>query len=488
MVYRTWGVGATRGFPPPGGPGIRGLPGVARGTDFRQAFTMTHRRAKQEVDFIPEDFPAGKAAALWLVFGAAIVGALTGLVGTAFLLALRAGGRGFAAILASLSGWPPVLGWLVVAALVASATTLAAWLVRRFAPNAGGSGVPDVEKVLRGHSQPHHARVLPVKFLGGWLALSAGLLLGREGPTVQMGAVIGERIGRFFPRLEGAWKSLMAAGAGAGLATAFNAPVGGTIFILEEVFRKITPLTFTLAATAACVAIFLQRAVFHLPQDYTVPVLPEAPAASVGLFFLFGAVVGVLGMLYNRVLLKLLDFCAHLEGVSPNAKAAGVGLVVGTVAWLAPSWVGGGDAITQTILDAQTGLFVLAGMAFVRFFLGPLSYAAGTPGGLFAPVVAMGALVGSAAGTLLHATHPDLVPSPMAFAVAGMAAFFTASVRAPLTGIVICLEMTSCYALFFPMLAACLGAYLVPTLAKNLPIYDALAERPAPKKSSSGSR
>ncbi len=445
---------------------------------------MTHKRAKREVDFIPEDFPEGKAPALWLVFGAVIVGALTGLIGTGFLLALRAGGSWFSALITALSSWPPVLGWLVIASLVATATATAAWLVRRFAPNAGGSGVPDVEKVLRGHSQPHHAHVLPVKFLGGWLALSAGLLLGREGPTVQMGAVIGERVGRFFPRLEGAWKSLMAAGAGAGLATAFNAPVGGTIFILEEVFRKITPLTFTLAGTAACAAIFLQRAVFHMPQDYTVPVLPEAPAAAVGLFFVFGAVVGVLGLLYNRVLLKLLAFSAHLEGVSPNAKAAAVGAVVGTVAWLAPSWVGGGDSITQTILDEHPELFVLAGMAFVRFFLGPLSYAAGTPGGLFAPVVAMGALVGSAAGTFLHALYPELVPAPLAFAVAGMAAFFTASVRAPLTGIVICLEMTSCYALFFPMLAACLGAYLIPTLAKNLPIYDALADFPGPAKKS----
>ena len=451
-------------------------------TRFLHNGSMTRKQSRQEVDFIPEDFPEGKAAAIRLVVGAAVVGALTGVVGTAFLVAVRHGGSCFLALVSALSSWPPVLGWLVIASLVASTTALAAWLVRRFAPNAGGSGVPDVEKVLRGHLEPHHARVLPVKFFGGWLALSAGLLLGREGPTVQMGAVIGERVGRFFPRLQGAWKSLMAAGAGAGLATAFNAPVGGTIFILEEVFRKITPLTFTLAATAACTAIFLQRAVFHMPQDYLVPVLPVAPASAAGLFFLFGAAVGVLGMLYNRILLKLLDFSAHLDGVSPNAKAAGVGAVVGTVAWLAPSWVGGGDAITQTILDGHPGIFVLAGMAFIRFFLGPLSYAAGTPGGLFAPVVAMGALVGSVAGALLHGMFPDTVPSPLAFAVVGMAAFFTASVRAPLTGIVICLEMTSCYSLFYAMLAACLGAYLVPTLAKNLPIYDALAARTSARK------
>lgn len=116
-------------------------------------------------------------------------------------------------------------------------------------------------------------------------------------------------------------------------------------------------------------------------------------------------------------------------------------------------------------------------MATLRFFLGPLSYCAGTPGGLFAPIIALGAIVGSASGALGHTFLPELVPSPLAFAVAGMAAFFTATIRAPLTGIVICLEMTGCYSLFFPMLATCLGAYLIPTLLKDSPIYDTLAER-----------
>ena len=443
---------------------------------FRQNGRMSGKHPRREVDFIPEDFPQGIRAAVVLIAGAALVGALTGLVGTGFLVSLRAGSGWFADIRSALAGWPPVLGWLALTSLVTFSTMLAAWMVRRFAPNAGGSGIPDVEKVLRGTAAPHHAGVLPVKFFGGWLALSCGLLLGREGPTVQMGAVIGERVGRMFPHLQGAWKSLMAAGSGAGLATAFNAPVGGTIFILEEVFRKITPLTFILAATAASVSIFLQRAIFHMPQDYAVPVVPGTPAMAAGLFFVFGVGVGLLGVFYNRLLLRLLAFSRGLGAVGTRWKTAGIGAVIGTLAWFAPTWVGGGDDITQTVLAGHPELLFLAAIASVRFFLGPLCYAAGTPGGLFAPVVAMGALVGALAGSLLHALAPDLVPSPLAFAVAGMAAFFTASVRAPLTGIVICLEMTGCFGLFFPMLATCLGAYLVPTLLRDRPIYDALAD------------
>jgi CIC family chloride channel protein len=432
-----------------------------------------------EMDFIPDDFPSAPGPALILLLGAVVVGLLTGLVGTAFLLLLRKGDALRGVLTDALHAWPPFFGWFALSILVAAAVSAAAWMVEKFAPAASGSGVPYVEKILRGNGQPRHAWVIPVKFLGGWLALSAGLVLGREGPLVQMGAVIGEKVGRHFPGLRGAWKSLMAAGAGAGLATAFNAPVGGTIFVLEEVFRKVTPLTFILTATAASVSVYLQRAVFHMPQDYAVPVIPEAPAQAVWLFFLFGLAVGILGVLYNRLLLAFLAAAAKWKNIPVPLRAAAIGFLMGSFAWFAPKWIGGGDDITQSILASRSEVWLLLGIASLRFFLGPLSYSAGTPGGLFAPIIALGAIVGAASGTLNHALLPALVPSPLAFAVAGMAAFFTATIRAPLTGIVICLEMTGCYSLFFPMLATCLGAYLIPTLLKDAPIYDALAARDA---------
>ncbi len=440
------------------------------------AMTGPGKSQEEQVEFIPEDFPSAPIPAFVLLLGAAVVGIFTGLLGVVFLLVLREGNALRGSFTAFLGTWPPFFGWLMLSCLVAAAAGIAAWMVERFAPDARGSGVPSVEKILRGGGQPHHERVLPVKFLGGWLALSSGLILGREGPMVQMGAIVGEKIGRCFPRLEGAWKSLMAAGAGAGLASAFNAPVGGTIFILEEVFRKITPLTFILAATAASSAIFLQRAIFHMPQDYAVPVIPDAPAKAVWLFFLFGAALGLLGICYNRLLLFLIDF---LKKIPAPRRAAGIGFLMGSVAWFAPRWVGGGDDITQAVLDNRSEVWLLLGVASLRFFLGPLSYSAGTPGGLFAPIVAMGAILGAAVGSGGHALLPEFIPAPLAFAVAGMAAFFTATIRAPLTGIVLCLEMTGCYSLFFPMLATCLGAYLAPTLLKNPPIYDSLA---APRK------
>jgi chloride channel protein, CIC family len=425
---------------------------------------------------LPKDFPPNLLHSLALVAGAALVGSLTSLVGVAFLSLLSQGNALRQSLVVTMRDWPPGIGLAALMFGTAGCALLGAYLVKRFAPNAAGSGVPDVERILRGTETPNHAFVLPVKFLGGLVALSSGLVLGREGPLVQMGSVIGERVGRLFHFLPTAWKSLMAAGAGAGLCTAFNAPVGGTIFILEEVLRKVTPIGFVLAATAASTAALVQRGVFGMGQEYKITAIVAAGSPFIlPAFVCFGLLVGFLGVAYNKFLLSLVASRGPVQRIPFFSRALLIGLAVGAVAWFLPLDVGGGDDVTQRVLAGQGGIILLLTIALARFFLGPLSYVSGTPGGLFAPIVTLGALIGASFGTLLHSLAPDIFPAPLAFAVAGMAAFFTASIRAPLTGIVICLEMTSCFELFLPMLATCLGAYFIPTLLRNDPIYDALA-------------
>ena len=425
---------------------------------------------------MPEEFPEKLRDSLVLIGGAVLVGVLTALIGVAFLKLLELGNEWRIALTTALRGWPDGTGLAALALGTGLCAALAAWLVKRFSPNAVGSGIPYVEKILRGPGEPNHAWVLPVKFFGGFLALSAGLVLGREGPLVQIGAVIGERVGRFFKTVENVWKPLMAAGAGAGIATAFNAPVGGTLFILEEVLRKVTPVGFVLAAAATISSAFIQRGVFGMGMDFRVADVTSGPVANLWIYLLFGVALGGLGVFYNRLLLGLVSPRNPLQKIASPLRALGIGAVVGVVAWFLPNDAGGGDPLTQQVLQGYGSIGLLLTIALARFFLGPLSFAAGTPGGLFAPVVTLGALLGAVAGLGLHGVWPGLVPSPLAFAVAGMAAFFTASIRAPLTGIVICLEMTGCFELFLPMLAACTGSYLAATLLRSEPIYDALAK------------
>jgi CIC family chloride channel protein len=441
---------------------------------------MNGRRPKEQIQgsdiTLPDEMPPRLQESLLLVAGAVVVGLLTGLVGVGFLYALNQGNAWRMDLVGVLHSRFPTAGAVLFAGTVGLCAAVAAWMVQRFAPNAVGSGVPYVEKILRGPGHSDHRNVLPVKFFGGLLALSCGLILGREGPLVQMGAVIGERVGRRFRRAQAAWKPLMAAGAGAGLATAFNAPVGGTVFILEEVLRKVTPLSFILATTAVCSSVFLQRAVFGMGLDFQVSGVVAGPVWNLPVYLIIGAAIGCLGPLYNKLIFYTVSARCPLQRVPIVPRALTIGLVIGAVAWYFPNDASGGDALTRAVLVGQGGVFFFLSLAAVRFFLGPLSYVAGTPGGLFAPIVALGALLGGFAGLVLHQAAPALVPSPLAFAVAGMAAFFTACIRAPLTGIVICLEMTGCYELFLPMLATCLGAYLLPTLLHSEPLYDGLAK------------
>ncbi len=272
--------------------------------------------------------------------------------------------------------------------------------MRRFAPLASGSGIPHVVAVIRGEMSPAPASVVPVKFFGGLLAIGGGLALGREGPTVQMGATFGSLLAARVRPVRDQWPALLAAGAGAGLATAFNAPLGGMLRVAERVVR------WPAGATGVC-----------------------------------------------------------------------VGAAVGGLAWLLPNVVGGSDDLTQQILSGRAAITALPLLFALRFLLGPLSYAAGTPGGLFAPLLVLGAQIGFGCGVLGQHWFPEVVPSPVAFAVAGMAAFFTATVRSKLTGILLVAEMTGSFSLALPMLVASTGAFAVSVLLRNAPIYDTLRER-----------
>ncbi len=155
---------------------------------------------------------------------------------------------------------------------------------------------------------------------------------------------------------------------------------------------------------------------------------------------------------------------------------------MGLLAWFGPGLVGGGDAITQRTLAGGDSMMVVGGVFLVRFGLGPLSYAAGTPGGLFAPMLVLGAQSGLVLGTFFCRWFPYLAERPTAFALVGMAAFFTAVVRAPVTGIILVTEMTGCFTLLLPMLLACFAAMTVPTLLGDPPIYDSLTRHAAQQR------
>src|SRR6516165_7588529 len=375
----------------------------------------------------------GEGSLLTLALLALVAGALAGLVGAIFRFCLEQSDRLRDVLLARAHGYEAV-GFLLVLAACAAATALAGWLVRRLSPHASGSGIPHVEAVLRGELPPAPFLLIPVKFLGGLFAIGAGLALGREGPSVQMGASLAHLVGKLFRRPWPDCRELIAAGAGAGLATAFNAPIAGAVFVLEELVQRFEHRIAIAALCASATAIAMARVLLGDAPDFSVAALPHGDAATRPLYFAFGALAGLLAVAYNRTLLATMAAANRLSRWPAEVRAGLVGAAVGVLAWLAPGLVGGGDGITQGVLAGATPLAAIPVAFLIRFALGAVSYAAGTPGGLFAPMLVLGAQFGFLCGAACQALFPDLNIQPEGFAVVGMAAFFAGVVRAPITG------------------------------------------------------
>lgn len=411
---------------------------------------------------------------------AVVAGVAIGFIGGVFRWCLETADR----LRIDLVDWAHTLpgpGWLVPMAAAALGAALAALIVR-WVPLAAGSGIQHVEAVYRGEAQPPLLFLLPAKFIGGVLSIGSGLVLGREGPTVHMGAAIGAEAARRARLPDADIRMMQTAVGGAGLAVAFNAPIGGTLFALEEVTKSFRLKTVLATLFAAATAVGCMRVVLGNEPDFFVEPIDAPALAWLPLFVVFGLLTGCLGAVYNRLVLWFLDRMGGLRRIPAIAKAAVIGALIGSAMFVYPLAVGGGDTLTQMILSGQTIVLpVVAGYLLVRFAAGPLSYSAAVPGGLFAPLLAIGALWGLLfVGVVDSVWTGNATTLAIPMALVGMAAFFGATVRAPLTGIVIVLEMTATTAVAIPMLAATAAAVLAAEVTRSPPIYESLRARMSP--------
>lgn len=417
-----------------------------------------------------------------LLLLAALVGTLTGLVGVAFnravnlMLQLR-----IDTLAAKHSGF--VTG--AIAAFAASAIMggVGYFLVRRFAPEAGGSGIPEIEGALEELRPVRWWRVLPVKFFGGMGALGSGMVLGREGPTVQLGGNIGGMCSDLF-RLRSAESrhTLLATGAAAGLAAAFNAPLAGILFIIEEMRPQ---FRYSLVSIKAVfVGVIMASIVYRLCEGNSAIIdigqLRDAPTDTLWLYLLLGIVFGAVGVAFNRLIFTMQD---RFQRLHRGRTAAWVlwGSVLaglcGLLGMLLPQAAGGGITLIPAFSGGEYSALMLFGLFILRTLVTLCCFASGAPGGIFAPMLTLGTLLGTCFGQIAIAWFPAWHLEAGTFAVAGMGALFAASVRAPLTGIVLVLEMTSNYQLILPMIITCLGATLAAQFFGGKPLYSSLLAR-----------
>lgn len=369
----------------------------------------------------------------------------------------------------------PLWGWIFPILFSVVGAILSLTLTRRYAPETKGSGIPHLEAVLQRLQELNWKRVLPVKFFGGMAAIGSGLALGREGPTVQMGGSIGAAISQALKVSPRERLTLIAAGAGAGLAAAFNAPLSGLVFVLEEVQRDFHPIVFGTAFLAAAVADVVARVGADPFPVFSITKYPTPPLAALPAFATLGVIAGLFGIAFNRSLVLSLDFYGRMK--NKTLATAMTGAAIGLIGWFVPTAIGNGHPLAEMTLSGKIALAAIPLWFIVRFLLTISSYGTGVPGGIFAPLLVLGALIGLGVGEITQQIIPSAVPVPAVFAVVGMAAYFTAIVRAPLTGVVLIIEMTGNYEQMLPLLISCFFAYAVTEYLKDMPIYEVLFER-----------
>jgi len=413
-----------------------------------------------------------------VLFWAFVVGSLTGFLGGIFQIILN----DFTRWRVSLVGWAQnydVLGWAIPILFSAILVYIALLIVRRFAPETSGSGVQEIEGALDDLRPLRWKRVLPVKFIGGIFALGGGMVLGREGPTIQIGGNIGKMFGDLFRLTKDEVHILVAAGAGAGLSAAFNAPLAGILFVIEEMRPqfKFTFLSFQSVMIASAMSAIVLRSLMGQGPDIVMPQYPSPHLYSLWFFIIFGSIFGVFGFAFNRLLLVSLNFFSGMRGWLYLSTGIFVGAIIGLLGWLFPNTIGGGYVVIPRAIDNAFPVMILLVLFIARFGTTVFSYGSGAPGGIFAPMLALGTLFGLWFGQFTHEWFPGLIVHPGIFAVAGMGALFSATVRAPLTGIALTIEMTLNYSQILPLILTCMSATIVAQGLGGRPIYTVLLHR-----------
>ncbi|PSB17123.1 CBS domain-containing protein [Phormidesmis priestleyi ULC007] len=398
------------------------------------------------------------------IFEACLIGLISGLAA----VSLKQGAAAIAGWRLDLAHQYPV--WVVLPIVGLVGGFLAGLLIERAAPEATGSGIPQVKAALGHVSIALNARVAIVKLFSTLLSLGSGLTLGRQGPTVQIGAAIAAQLSAWVPTSPEHRRQLIAAGAAAGLAAGFNAPIAGVLFVVEELLQDVSGLTLGTAILASFIGAVVSRLLgggglnVNMTGLYTSFSIAEIP-----LFIALGILAGLFGALFNRGVLLSLAFNRRSLKVGLPWRIGFAGLISGLAVAFLPAVLRDTASLQEVWLTSALGWKITALIFVTKFILTLIASGSGAPGGLFAPSLILGSALGYLVSTA--AQHLQLMGIPLGVefgeglittsALAGMGAFFSAVTRGPITAIVIVFEMTTNFNLVLPLMIGSVTAYLV---------------------------
>lgn len=398
---------------------------------------------------------------------------IIGLVSGASAVALSYGVNWLGALRVHLSDQFP--SYYVLPLFGLTGGLVAGLLVEKIAPEASGSGIPQVRARLDRILMALDLRIAFVKLLGGMIALGSGFFLGREGPTVQLGAALAAPLARWLPTTAEHKRQLIAAGAGAGLTAAFNAPLAGVTFVLEELLKETKPSTVMIAVvacSAACLVLNILapphiRAAME-PISSSITFAPK----DIPFYLLLALLSGLVGAVFNSAIIGALNINQTVLRMPVSLRVALAGLVSGIIISILPESFHNYAAMRGLIIAGESN-WQMVGVAFLEYYLLTLiAYGSGAPGGLFAPSLVLGSSLGYLVGCVEQAATGS--GSPATFALVGMGAFFAAVARTPLTAIVITFELTTSFVLLTPLMMACVLASAMAEFASKGGLYDHL--------------
>lgn len=363
---------------------------------------------------------------------------------------------------------------VVLAAIVA--------LLLRWEPECSGSGIPQVEGELRGQLDMSWAKVIASKFTGCILAIGGGLALGREGPSVQLGAMVGKGVARSRHRLLTEERLLVTCGAGAGLSAAFGAPLAGAMFALEELHKTFSALVLITTMASAAISDWIASNIVGRDPVFNVSIEHTLPLKYYWTVVVLGLVLGVFGFVYNRTLNFMQDVFASIgskvhERFSTFAKVMIMFALSLSMMYAYPLALGSGGNLVAEICSGKFALAALSVMILVKFIYSTGSFGSGAPGGIFLPLLVLGAITGGLASRALTACFGIGEQYITSYVIIAMAGMFAAIVRAPATGIILITEMTGSFSCLLALVTVSLISYITADALGGEPVYDQLWNR-----------
>lgn len=411
---------------------------------------------------------------LKLVLEGAIVGLITGFVVVFFRLGIE-GLTGYVSkfykILKAKLWLLPL--WIIFLIIIGY---LLGKIVKRD-PMTGGSGIPQVEGVLLRKLDMKWYRVILGKFFGGIMGIGLGLSLGREGPSVQLGAAVGQGISKMLKKIKIEEKYLITSGASAGLAAAFNAPLAGTIFALEEVHKNFSPLILISAFSAALSSDFIASEFLGFKPVFDFKHISPIPLKYYIYIMIFGLIMGITGVIFNTVLLRSTNLYSKQKWIPKEFNVAFPLLISIMFGFFLPQVLGGGNNLIMLLTNVHFSIAFILILLVLKFLFTMVCYGSGAPGGIFLPLLTIGAIIGCAYGNLIVNVLGINTSYVNNFIILGMTGYFTAVVKSPITGIILITEMTGSFNNFLSLSIVSIIAYLTSDVMGSHPIYESLLEK-----------